>query len=134
MELSGAVGCEQIKKLPGLIAGRHRNANIFRDVLENHPLVSIQKEIGVSSWFGFSLVVRPEADFSRDQLRAFLDAEGFEYRPIVAGNFAEQEVLKYMNYEIFGSLKSASHIQNNGLFIGNHHYDVGPALRTLARL
>jgi len=99
-----------------------------------HPLISIQKEIGVSSWFGFSLVVRPDVDYSRDKLRTFLDARGFEYRPIVAGNFAEQEVLKFMDVECFGSLDSASHIQRNGLFIGNHHYDVGVALRALADL
>ena len=134
LEFSGAIGCEQVKKLPALIAGRRNNAKIFIDMMAFHPLISIQKEIGVSSWFGFSLVVRPDVDYSRDKLRTFLDARGFEYRPIVAGNFAEQEVLKFMDVECFGSLDSASHIQRNGLFIGNHHYDVGVALRALADL
>jgi CDP-6-deoxy-D-xylo-4-hexulose-3-dehydrase len=134
LELSGAIGCEQIKKLPKIISGRRDNANTFADLLANHPLISIQKEVGKSSWFGFSLIVRPGVDYNRDMLRAFLDCQGFEYRPIVAGNFAEQEVLKYMDFECFGSLSNAIHVQRNGLFIGNHHYDVGAALQKLASL
>jgi CDP-6-deoxy-D-xylo-4-hexulose-3-dehydrase len=134
LELSGAIGCEQIKKLPRIIDGRRANANIFTDIMANHPLISIQKEVGKSSWFGFGLIVRPDVDYNRDRLRAFLDSRGFEYRPIVAGNFAEQEVLNFMNFECFGPLNNASHVQHNGLFIGNHHYDVSAALRELANL
>ena len=80
------------------------------------------------------LVIKETSDYSRDKLRAFLDKNGFEYRPIVGGNFAEQEVLKYMDCECVGSLPNARHIQRNGLFIGNHHQDFSSALRLLDRL
>jgi CDP-6-deoxy-D-xylo-4-hexulose-3-dehydrase len=40
----------------------------------------------------------------------------------VAGNFAKNEVIRWFDYEIHGSLKNAADIDKNGLFIGNHHY------------
>ena len=46
---------------------------------------------------------------------------GFECRPIVAGNFAKNEVTKYFDSEISEDLENADYIDKNGLFIGNHH-------------
>ena len=134
LEMSGAIGGEQLKKLTEIIRGRRMNAEAFQDIMGGHPLIKIQKEIGKSSWFGFSLVVRPDVDYSREQLRKVLDSRGFEYRPIVAGNFVEQKVVKYMNYECFDKLVKATAIQRNGLFIGNHHYDVSSSLQALSDL
>ena len=52
-----------------------------------------------------------------------LQKYGVECRPIVAGNFAKNEVVtKYFDYEISGTLKNAEYIDGAGLFIGNHHY------------
>jgi CDP-6-deoxy-D-xylo-4-hexulose-3-dehydrase len=134
LELSGAIGLEQLKKLPDIINGRQKNARFFTDTMDNHPLLSIQKEIGNSSWFGFSLVIRPDCGFTRNELRLFLDKNGVEYRPIVAGNFAEQAMIKHMDVEPVGTLPNASYVQTNGLFIGNHHYDITGALAFLKQL
>jgi CDP-6-deoxy-D-xylo-4-hexulose-3-dehydrase len=43
-------------------------------------------------------------------------------RPIVAGNFAKNEVLKWFDYTIAGDLTNAERIDDAGFFIGNHHY------------
>ena len=59
LEMSGALGIEQVKKLPMLIAERRKNAALLQAEMKDHPRVLIQQEIGASSWFGFSLVVRP---------------------------------------------------------------------------
>ena len=59
---------------------------------------------------------------------------GFETRPIVTGNFAKNEVVKYFEYEIFGDLNNANHIDQNGLFIGNHHYPMDDAIERLNSL
>jgi len=134
LELSGAIGLEQLKKLPDIINGRQKNACFFKDTMDNHPLLSIQKEIGNSSWFGFSLVIRPDCGFTRNELRLFLDKNGVEYRPIVAGNFAKQAMIKHMDVEPVGTLPNASYVQTKGLFIGNHHYDITGALAFLKQL
>jgi CDP-6-deoxy-D-xylo-4-hexulose-3-dehydrase len=131
LELSGALGVEQVKKLPSLVRERRKNGSLLQDEMRNHLDLLIQHEVGQSSWFGFSLVIRPESDRTRSSLISALTEHGFECRPIVAGNFAKNEVIKYFNYEIYGQLKNAEHIDQFGLFVGNHHYPIKEAIDIL---
>ncbi len=124
LELSGAIGVEQIKKLPKLISARRENGKLLQEKLGQQSKIMIQREIGASSWFGFSLVIRPGVDLTREMLLTCLESQGFECRPIVAGNFAKNEVIKYFDAEIHGRLPNAEHIDISGLFVGNHHYSV----------
>jgi len=134
LELEGALGVEQVKRLPKMVEERRKNGKLLQEALVNHPDLMIQKEIGQSSWFGFSLVIRPQSKLTRSQLLVQLNNLGFECRPIVAGNFAKNEVVKYFDSEIHGSLKNAEHIDRNALFIGNHHYPIGDAINILSNL
>lgn len=134
LEMSGALGIEQVKKLPMLIAERRKNADLLHRHVGNHPHFAIQQEIGASSWFGFALVIRKTSDLTRRQLVDRLNAGGFECRPIVAGNFAKNRVMALMDHEIFGSLDNADHIDSHGLFIGNHHYPIEEAMIELAKI
>jgi CDP-6-deoxy-D-xylo-4-hexulose-3-dehydrase len=134
LEMSGALGQEQLKKLPGLIEGRRANGALVQEKLADHPKFMIQREIGNSSWFGFSLVIRDGADLPRADLVKQLAAAGFECRPIVAGNFAKNEVMKYFDYDIHGTLTNADYIDAHGLFVGNHHYPIPEAVEALAAL
>ena len=131
LELSGAVGLRQLEKLPRLVAERRRNAEYFQEKMSKHPYLMIQKEIGSSSWFGFSLIVKPGSAVDRSTLIGRLNSAGFECRPIVAGNFARNSVMRYFDYEIFGELVNAEYVDNYGLFIGNHHYPVTEAIDIL---
>lgn len=125
LEMSGAIGIEQLKKLPRFIDMRIANAKYFVDLFSNHPYIDIQKEIGSSSWFGFSLVLNEQCPISRQQLVKVLVDNLIECRPIVTGNFLKnKEVLEYFDYEISGTMKNAEYIDKNGLFVGNHHVDI----------
>jgi CDP-6-deoxy-D-xylo-4-hexulose-3-dehydrase len=134
LEMSGALGIEQLKKLPGLIEGRRVNGAMLQAKLGNHPKFIIQREIGASSWFGFSLVLRPDLGLKRADFVKKLTAAGFECRPIVAGNFAKNEVMKYFEYDIHGELKNADYIDQFGLFVGNHHFPIPEAIDALLAL
>lgn len=138
LELSGAIGVEQLKKLPTFVRERRKNADRFTELFTNHPKLRIQKELGASSWFGFSLVIKEGTGIKRTDVVRRLSEAGIECRPIVAGNFAKNAVLKWMDHEISGSLPAADWIDQNGLFLGNHHYDVSEGLRhvrkTLAQI
>ena len=135
LELSGAIGLEQLKRLPGMIRERRRNGALLQEMMANHPYLMIQREIGCSSWFGFSLVIRPGADVTRRSLIGKLAAAGFECRPVVAGNFAKNEVVRYFDVAPgAGELKAAGHVDANGLFIGNHHYPIEDAIRLLREI
>lgn len=131
LEMSGALGIEQIKKLPLLIAERRKNGTLLQEALANHPELLIQSEIGASSWFGFSLVIKPGSSWTRKELVKKLTDLGFECRPIVTGNFAKNEVVKYFDSEVYGQLTNAEHVDKNGLFIGNHHYSIADAIDAL---
>lgn len=134
LELEGALGIEQVKRLPKMVEERRKNGKLLQEVLGNHPDIIIQHEIGESSWFGFSLVIRPGSKLKRKMLVAKLNELDFECRPIVAGNFAKNEVVKYFDLEVHGTLKNAEHIDQNGLFVGNHHYPMPEAFAALAKL
>ena len=134
LEIEGALGVEQVKRLPILIAERRKNGKLIQSAMGNHPDLIIQQELGDSSWFGFSLVIRPGSKLTRKALVLKLQELGFECRPIVAGNFAKNEVVKYFDSEVHGILSNAEHIDKNGLFVGNHHFPIPEAFFALAQL
>lgn len=134
LELEGALGVEQVKRLPTLVSERRKNGKQFQAALSDHPKLIIQRELGESSWFGFSLIIKPSSDMTRKQLVKKLNDLGFECRPIVAGNFAKNEVVKFFDYEIHGNLKNAEYLDGHGLFVGNHHYPITEAFSALSTI
>ena len=132
LEMSGAIGSIQIQKFPNFLVQRKINAEIFLDKMKRYNDIITQKEIGSSSWFGFSLVIKPDSNRLKEDLVKLLNKTGFECRPIVAGNFARNEVVKYFNSENVDDLKNADLIDKNGLFIGNHHINMKEALTSLS--
>jgi CDP-6-deoxy-D-xylo-4-hexulose-3-dehydrase len=135
IEMAGALGIEQVKKLPSLIHERQENGQLWQEKMTENPHILIQKEVGSSSWFGFSMVIRPESKLKRPELVKKLIHHGFECRPIVAGNFAKNPVVKrYFDYEIYGSLENANYIDSHGLFIGNQHYSISDAIEFISTL
>ena len=134
LEISGAIGREQIKKLPDFIASRRINAKRFLDLVSEFPWLRIQCEIGSSSWFGFSLVLKQGAPLMRADLVELFARNHIDTRPIVAGNFTKNEVVRWFDYEIYGDLKNAKEVDSNGLFIGNQHYLLDSELDHLMRV
>ena len=133
IEMEAAVGLEQLKKLPQFIQERRNNAQHFQKLFANHPDFYIQQEIGLSSWFGFAFVITNGCKLTRKELAKKLMDAGIECRPIVAGNFAKNEVMKYFNYEIHGELTNAELIDINGLFVGNHQFEIKEQIDYLAK-
>lgn len=134
VEMSGAIGIQQLKKLPIFLEYRRKNANIFAKHFKNHSDFIIQKEIGLSSWFGFSLIIRPDSKLKRNEVLEKLESNKIEYRPIVAGDFTQNEVLRFFDYTIHGSLKNARHLHDNGFFVGNHQIDITESIYLLAKV
>jgi len=134
LEMCGALGLCQLEKLPALIEGRRRNAKLFTDLFDNHSQLRIQKETGESSWFGFALIVREGASITRKALANALREAEIECRPIVTGNFVRNPVIEHMPHTVFGDLPVANWIHDNGLFVGNHHYDITAELEHLKQV
>lgn len=133
LDMSGALGIEQLKKIPSIVAGRRKNAIAFRNIFSQVEGISIQQETGESSWFGFAIIVEAGKE-KRDELAKVLADNGVECRPIVAGNFVRNPVVEYFDYEVHGTLNASDKASDCGLFIGNHHYDVTENLEQVAKL
>lgn len=135
LEMSGALGIEQLKKLPRFIDMRRENAKLFQSLFTDHPFIDIQQETGSSSWFGFSLILKENAPYSRADLVKLLTENGIECRPIVTGNFLKnKEVLEYFDYEVSGTLEAAEYLDINGLFVGNHQNGIKKEIELLSKL
>lgn len=124
LELEGAIGAEQLKKLDSIVSGRRANAVKFLALMQKFPELQTQRELGTSSWFGFSLVLTGKHVGRRADLVKALKNEAIAVRPIVAGNFTKNPVLKHLPHVELGSLKNADRVHDDGLFIGNHHYEM----------
>ncbi|MEE2745404.1 MAG: DegT/DnrJ/EryC1/StrS family aminotransferase [Pseudomonadota bacterium] len=134
LEMSGAIGTQQLKKFPKFLVKRTENATHFVDIMQCHEKFTIQKEIGQSSWFGFSLLLREPWQGERASVIQKLNHLGFECRPIVAGNFLNNSVINHLNYTVHDELKNADYVEENGLFIGNHHFCMKEAIDHLQKL
>ncbi len=134
VEMSGAIGVEQLKKIPEFVRQRRANSVIFKEAFVDHPYLMIQKEVQESSWFGFSFIVKNDSPLHRKDIIQKLERSGVQCRPIVAGNFAKNEVLKYFNYEIHGELNNSNSLDQNGFFVGNHQVDLSNKLKSLREL
>jgi len=83
---------------------------------KNNKNILIQKEVGESSWFGFSIVLKDQLEGKRDEVINRFKELGIETRPIVAGNFTKNMAIEYMDYEIHGHLLTADYIHKNGFY------------------
>lgn len=124
LEIEAAIGIKQIEKIDEIIKTRRINASYFKKVFGNRKNIKIQKEIGESSWFGFALILTNELEGKRNFILKELINNDIEVRPVVAGNFTRNPVIKHMDYEIEDDLNNADYLHYNGFFVGNHSVEI----------
>jgi CDP-6-deoxy-D-xylo-4-hexulose-3-dehydrase len=131
LEMSGAIGLRQLEKLPGFVEQRRQNARGFQEMIGNIRGVRLQSELGESSWFGFAITLTEETNASRDAVVAALNGAGYETRPVVAGNFARNPVIRHLPHVPNPHLPNADLVHERAFYIGNHHWDVRSEFETL---
>jgi CDP-6-deoxy-D-xylo-4-hexulose-3-dehydrase len=131
LEISGAIGQIQLEKFPKFLAARRKNAAHFIALIGESMSYQIQKETGSSSWFGFSIVLKGKLVGKRELLLKILEDNKIDTRPIVAGNFTINPVMKHLKHTNLPELPIADLIQTQGFFIGNHHFDVESELNVI---
>ena len=125
LEMSGAIGSVQLKKMDKFIQYRRDNAEVFNK--EFAAFNRQQEWFGAhSSWFGFGIIL-PEG--KRKSVITALKAANIETRPIVTGNFLNQPVIHKMTHKVFGTLTNAENLDKNGFFLGNDHRDLANNIR-----
>jgi CDP-4-dehydro-6-deoxyglucose reductase, E1 len=122
-EFQGAIGLKQLDKLKGFLEIRRKNAEYFRELFKDDKRFIIQKEVGKSSSFCFTMIVNPESGLSREQVLQKLKSANVEHRIITGGNILQHDVAKYYDHTVTKS-SNADIAHFNGFFIGNHPRDV----------
>jgi len=126
LEMSGAIGRAQLKKMDRFIDARRENARVFQDEFSD---LQIQYEgtYDESSWFGFGIVLNSQILQAKSIHK--LQEAGVATRPIVAGNFLNQPVIKLMTHRVSGDIDAAAKIDRCGLFFGNDHRNLKDKIR-----
>ncbi len=120
IEMEGALGIEQLKKLDSIVNQRRENAKYLKNQIDSLKGYKTQVEVGRSSWFGFAILLFDQNKGKREKLVNYLNKREIDVRPIVAGNFTRNKAIEYMDYEISGNLNNADYIHDEGFFVGNH--------------
>lgn len=135
LEMSGAIGSVQLKKLDAMIATRRRNGELFQQLFVDDSRFIIQQENGASSWFAFTLQLRPDSGLQRDTVFEALRQADIGFRMITGGNFLCHDVIKHFDYEVVGgATPNADHAHYQGFFVGNHPHDLTPQLQLLKQV
>lgn len=124
INLTGAVGIPQLKKLPHFIEGRRRNGDYFEKVMQDIEGIRIQQQHEGSAWYGFAIVLENPHQSKRDEVVDYLQRSGIECKPILVGNFVKNPVTRYFDYSVYGNLPAANEIDTRGFVIGNRHLDL----------
>ncbi len=132
IEMSGAIGVEQLKKLPKFTEERRKNWALFQSLFKGDDRFIIQKEYGKSSAFSFTMILNPKHHIARDRAMKALKEADIGYRIITGGNFLRHDVIKYYDYEVVGGATPNADIAHDyGFFVGNHAFDLTPQITRL---
>ena len=120
-DMQAAVGVAQLKKLPAFIAARKKNYAALREGLagaQNHFVLPEATPNSDPSWFGFPLLVREDAPFSRKNVVQYLDSKKIQTRQLFGGNLLRQPAYKNIRHRVIGDLKNSDRVMSQAFWIG----------------
>ena len=80
------------------------------------------------------MIIKSTSKLNRKEVVKRLQENKIDCRPIVTGNFARNEVMKFFDYEISGELKNADYLHDNGFFVGNSQGCLEKEIKYLKRI
>jgi len=122
-DIHASLGIEQLKKLDKLNNIRVETANYFNAKLEKYEeFIQLPKspEGFFHSYYGYTIVVKDNAPFSRTEMVRFLEDSMIETRAFMGGNLSLQPAYRDDNFRISGSLDVTNNLMDNAFFIGCH--------------
>jgi CDP-6-deoxy-D-xylo-4-hexulose-3-dehydrase len=115
-ELSGAIGIEQLKKLPAMTSARRKNWALFQKLFRGDNRFIIQRENGHSSAFSFTIILHPEAGLVRERVMKHLKEADIGFRIITGGCITRHDVIRHYDYESVDGLPNANLAHDQGFF------------------
>ena len=122
-DLAASAGIEQLKKLDMLNNERINICNFYINSLkkyENWIQLPIPKKNTVHTYYGFLIVIKKIAPFSRNEITNFLESRNIETRPFFGGCLPDQPAFRNQNIKVIGELPVSRHLRDYAFFIGCH--------------
>ena len=120
-DMQAAIGLAQLEKLPSFIKARRKNFDLIYKFLKKYNkyflLPKIEKN-SEPSWFGFPILIKQTAPFSRNKIVNFLEDNKIATRMMFGGNLTKQPAYENIKYRIYDSLKNTDLVMNNLFWIG----------------
>jgi len=120
-DLQAAVGVAQLKKLPSFIEARRKNFTFLSKIFKKYEKYFIfpqAEKYSQPCWFGFSLLVKPAAPFTRNEIVNYLEKNKIVTRMLFGGNLTKQPAYENIKYRTFGFLENTDLVMNNLFWIG----------------
>ncbi len=121
-DMQAALGVAQLAKLPVFVKRRRENFDELYAFFKQYEQYFILPEAtpgSKPSWFGFTLVVRDGAPFTKLALVQYLEDKKIATRSIFGGNLTRHPAyLKRKDVRVVGSLASSDKIMADGFWIG----------------
>lgn len=120
-EVQAAFGIRQMEKVASFSATRARHEARFRRFVEGTAgLLQMPKveRKATPSWFALPMVLSEKCPFSRSDLTDYLEAQGVETRPVVAGNLARHPVADLFPEFTKRKFAGADIVHDRGFYIG----------------
>lgn len=120
-DIQAAIGLAQLKKLDEFVAARRENWRFLRESLSHlEEFFEFPEATPGSdpSWFGFFLLVRENAPFSRDELVHALEARKVQTRMLFGGNLLRQPAYAGVQHRVVGELSQTDRLLRQGFWVG----------------
>ena len=120
-DFQAAIGVAQLKKLPQFIKKRKENFKKYYEFFKKYEKYFILMKTSAkedSCWFGFPLVVKKEAPFTRNQLTEYLEKNNIGTRNVFSGNLLRHPAYRDIKYKTVGNLKNADYVMNGAFWLG----------------
>jgi CDP-6-deoxy-D-xylo-4-hexulose-3-dehydrase len=123
IEMQGAMGLAQLKKLPMIHSLRRRNYELLFKVYEKYEEffhLPRAREKSDPSWFAFPLTIKAGAPFTRNDIVDYLEENLIQTRPYFAGNIMLQPAYSHiMNpQDAKTNFPVATHVMTHTYFHG----------------
>ena len=125
MDLTAAIGLNQLKRLRKMIKAREKNRKLIIDKIKNHTDWNNQFDFFLPnknlkpSWFGLPLLIKKDLNINKKKFIKYLNLNGVETRPILSGNFLNQPSCKLYGFNFNKkNFKVSQEIEDRGFFIG----------------
>lgn len=122
-DIEACLGIEQLKKLDKLNGIRKDIVDFYKKRLEKYKnFIQLPQELAgcFHSYYGFLMVIKKEASFSRLDIVSFLEKNNIETRPFFAGCLPDQPAFLNAHKRTVGELKVSRWLKDSALFIGCH--------------